>query len=317
MSRTRAGQILLIASVILALSACGGRTRERERAAALYDEGMTLYGQKQLLPACERWERALAIYRKQGLEKQAAATLKLLGSATLQAGDEDRGRTYLEQELELYKKPGMEREAADAAYLLGLLALKRDDYVRALGYLDQAQATYRAVGPPEKLAETEAAMRNLSHAVGADSGAPAASQEDERQRANAVVKEGMRLSDQRNYSGARERWEQALPVYRRLKLVEEEAGVLTLLGTQAGAIGQPAEADAYLKRALVCYRKLDSKDDVADVLYDIAAVAMSAGKSDQARRYFDQALAAYAARGNEKGIAKTRDAKQRLERLPR
>lgn len=314
---TMTGRALAIGITMLTLVACNGPARERARADGLFKEGLHLYyDQKNFSAAGERWEQSLAIYRKVGPDKNGADMLQFLGMEKALLHEEAQSRAYLEEALAAYQKLGIEKGAADTAYLLGLTVVN-GDFARSQTYLDYALAAYRELGLEKEVVKTLNAKQVVAQQAGVNAETPAASPAEERQRANALVKEGMRLSKQHDYSGARARWEHALPIYRNLGLEQEAAGVLTLLGTQAGTVGEKDQAQAYLKRALASYRSLRLEDDVADVLYDIGVVAMGAGDYGQARSYLDQALAAYKALGLKKGVAKTLDAKQRVDRLAR
>ena len=112
----------------------------------LLQDGLQRYERGDFRGAQRSWEQALGIFRRLGLEKEAADALNNLGLLAETLGDYAQARAYYEQALATYRRLGLEKEAADTLNNLGGLAQTLGDYAQARAYYEQALGVFRRLG---------------------------------------------------------------------------------------------------------------------------------------------------------------------------
>jgi tetratricopeptide (TPR) repeat protein/transcriptional regulator with XRE-family HTH domain len=239
----------------LALSrACGDR---REQARALSNRGLVdiRHGWHDL--ARERWREALVLFRELGDLLGQARVLDNLGAIDVCAGRPESAGVLLRESLALSRQAGDVVRAAEALTDLGLLALEYQQYEEAECCQRQALAIFRdqglldgetdvliglgrtllAAGQPEQAIEHLTGARRLASTTGYVE-----------MQARAAHRLGSAYLAIGDVGGARERWEEALPIYTRIAspVAEEVRALLAAhcTGDQAvsvaDAAGQPS-----------------------------------------------------------------------------
>jgi tetratricopeptide (TPR) repeat protein len=251
---------MLLMLVVFAGSAAGGTQADRSQASALFSQGMSLYQMQDYQGAIACWEKAAALFRQLGMDKEAADAANALGVVSWTLARSQQAIGDYEQALATYQKLGLEQEAANTLNNLALALCALGSYERAASYYERALAVYRKLGLGEREAD---ALNNL----------------------------GLLAATLSQHSKAAEYYEQARAAYHKLKLERKEADTLHNLGLLAWSLAQHDKARNYYQQALVTYRKLGLRKQEGDALNNLGLVAWSVAEYQQAQGYYRQALA--------------------------
>ena len=97
-----------------------------------------------------------------------------------------------------------------------------------------------------------------------------------------------------DYHGAERNWQQALQIFRQLKLRKQEAWTLDRLAVLAAIpFGDHGAAAAYFEEALTIYRQLGLKENEAATLFNLGNEMEVLGEHDKAVSYYKGALQIY------------------------
>ncbi|MDF3062716.1 MAG: hypothetical protein K0S06_2825 [Microvirga sp.] len=111
-------------------------------------------------------------------------------------------------------------------------------------------------------------------------------------KANCIQGIGLLARFRSDLNTARERLDEALPLYRNVGAVMGEANCLLILGDLAWR-SEPDTARERLQDALRLYRKIGDVLGEANCIYDIGEIALSRAEYSAARQLFEDALALY------------------------
>ncbi len=205
------------------------------------------------------FDRALALWKPEDGPQSKALTLLNYGHLNLQLGETDRAGEQLNQALALYHLAKDREHEAATLNILGILALNMGRPGEALKYL-QAALELR---PP----------RSLGRAV-------------------TLATLGVPYRQLGRLEEARRAYKEALPIFRDLGNVREEADCLGNLGRLEATVGQAKAALDHFDQALEIFRGLADPPGMARALEGEAWVLRRRGDLEAARGLMEAALTA-------------------------
>jgi non-specific serine/threonine protein kinase len=122
-------------------------------------------------------------------------------------------------------------------------------------------------------------------------------------RAQALIGAGTLAHNQGDYQRAREAFEAALGLWRRLDRPSGIATTLNHLGWLAWRLGEFAQAQSLSEEALLLHRELGNEGGVATSLNNLAWVAHYQGEFSLAERLLEECLVLHRQRGDSRNIA--------------
>lgn len=223
------------------------------RAEALVWAGNLARNQGDLVPAFERLESGLALYRELDDGRGVVRALNGLAIAENVRGDMDAARRQWEESLSIARSIGDRRNEAAVLGNLGLLARQEKDLDRTRAMLQEALTVFREVGD---LIGVGATLNNL----------------------------GVDAFDRGDLDRARELYEESLALDRELGNRRGIAQSMGNLGLIAAARGDLEEARQRLEEALRICRETGDRQSVAQHLISLAFVLHGEGRSETAAR---------------------------------
>jgi predicted ATPase/DNA-binding CsgD family transcriptional regulator/Tfp pilus assembly protein PilF len=242
------------------LSVMGGGASAPVRAKALGEAGWLAEAQGDYEQARVAHEASLKIYRRLGVERGIASSLRNLGSVAAFQGDHGRATELLEESLTLLRQWGTNTDVVRVLTSLGILAISRGEHARAVARFEEGLSLARKA---EDVRGVMVSLNNLGHAM-LLSGDP--------ERATALFEESL--------AGDRE--------------VGEAQGIarsLINLGLAALALGDHERATGLLLESLTLQRKAENKLIMVECLEVMAGVAGERGQAQRAARLWGAAQA--------------------------
>ena len=126
---------------------------------------------------------------------------------------------------------------------------------------------------------------------------------DDGQRARLHLSSGVLARDRSEYEAARARFEEALPLFRRVDNVQGEANCIFFLGDIARQRGDHDAARAQLEEALPLFRRVGDVLGEANCIQGLGEIARQRGDHDAARAQYEEALPLYRQVGDMLGEA--------------
>jgi CHAT domain-containing protein len=204
--------------------------------------------------ALQAYSDALNLRETLGDGTHVSASLRGLGSTYYIAGEYEAAKTFLQRALEAARDVGDGRSEAAVLTYLGNIAFLENDYDSALALHQGAErltnsALDRAVRQLLIAKDLAASGRHLEALATAEAVA-ASSGDSPVVLADAHTQIGRSHAANDEYSAAAEHLQQALSLYRSLRLQEGEADALNGLAVAARGAGNLPEAVAYGEAAL-------------------------------------------------------------------
>jgi predicted ATPase len=206
--------------------------------------------------ATDAFERALAIARQAGDDREIAAALMGLANEGERVGRAKETRPLLEEAVEILRRLGDEPSIARS---LGGLAWLEENYPRARALWEEQLAIRR------KLANREAV-------------------------AWAVLEVGWAAEGAGDYAAARAAYEETLAIGRELSYQRIIARALTQLGDTAVLEGNVAEAGELYEQTLPIWNEIGHKSGLVDTMRGLGDVARSRGQATRARELLSETL---------------------------
>ncbi len=249
--------------------------------------------------ARERYEAALPLYRRVGSVLGEANCIQSLGDIALARSDHDGARERYEVALPLYRRVGDVLGEANCIRSLGDIALARSDHDGARERYEAALPLYRRVGDVLGEANCIQSLGDIALARSDHDGARGATRRRCRSIAGSALCSARRLHRPRrhrarrsDHDGARERYEAALPLYRRVGDVLGEANCIQSLGDIALARSDHDGARERYEAALPLYRRVGDVLGEANCIRSLGDIALARSDQDGARERYEAALAA-------------------------
>lgn len=114
---------------------------------------------------------------------------------------------------------------------------------------------------------------------------------DRRQLADLLIERAGRQSHANDETGALKTGREALPLLRALHNDEGEGAMLAQMGLSAGALGDHRLARNYFQRALAIFKRLKKPEGVASVEINLAEDDSTAGRNVEAEKLYLDAIA--------------------------
>jgi len=204
--------------------------------------------------ALQAYSRALTLRQRAGDATHISEPLRGLGSAYYVSGEYERAENYLQQALAAARSAGDGRSQAAILTYLGNIAYLQHDFATALALHGDAEAlTNSAQGRAVRqllTAKDLTALGRHAEALATAEKIAASSIDSPILIADAHAQIGRTRVEAGDYQAATDHLQQALTLYRSLRLQEGEADALNALAMAAQGSGRTDEAVAYGEAAL-------------------------------------------------------------------
>ena len=237
-----------------------------------------LYSREGASKALPEYERALALFQKEGDRKGEAVTIGLIGNCYKKLGQHVKALDYLQRALAMKRDLGDRLEEGKTLNHIGLFYQEISDYAKALEPLNGALAIARELTDHPLEA---AALNNL----------------------------GLVYDETGDYRRSLEVYNRALELYRGSEPSEAMANTIGNIGGRHLLLGEYAEALPYYQQALEIDQKLELKPSIALDLENIGLALVGQGKNREAIQNLDRAIALAHEGGLQKVEADCRKAK--------
>lgn len=239
-----------------------------ERASALFVLARAMRRAGRTDEAGDRYEEALALFRRVGNEPREANVRNQLGNLRRVQGRLNDAAAHLEASLAIGRKLGNRAQEGIVLGNLGILHAVQGHLEHARSLFEQAIAIHREVGNRAR--------------EGVDSN-----------NLGAACRESGRFEEAKAYL------ERALAIQREAGNRREEAIVLGNLGQVTGSLGGPSnEARVLFETALMLAREVGDRHCEGDLLGNLAKVLQEQGSIDEALDRCELALDIHRATGN-------------------
>ena len=307
-SRLGAAHRLDSYEVSLALSL--GSPRMTEPARRLYammgrlPAGLRSEWADELLP--EGGRAAAELLGELGLAFDAAGRLRMLAPIREHAADEELARPFKDRLaghwLDLALEQGPKVGGPEGANAVLLLGAEWANLERVFD-LALADAPARAIDAATALTMLVRIAGLGSSRMLLDAERAAQAGGDTRRAANANESLGDIALARSDHEGARQRYEQALPLYQRVGDVRGEANCIQSLGDIALARSEHEGARQRYEKALPLYQRVGAVLGEANCIQSLGDIALRRSDHDGARQRFEQALPLYQRVGSVLGEA--------------
>lgn len=231
------------------------------RAKALGGLGYLSWSQGDFGQAKALFEESLALSRREGERREAAAALNGLGRvASYARGDHATARTFYEEALTIHRDLDDKWGVAKSLYFSGVAAAFQEDHAAAHPLLEEALEAFREVGDREGIADSVGVMGMMALSRG------------DHEEARSLVEEARTI----------------------MESLEDRPGIikaLCVLGDISLNQGKPGAAHDLYERALAILKDLEDEWWIAWCLEGVAGVAAVQGQPARAARLFGAAQA--------------------------
>ena len=286
--------------VVMCLFASTICAQDTAKAADVLVSARTLYAQEGPTKSLPEFERALALFQKEGDRKGEAITIGLIGNCYKRLGQPAKALEYLQRALTLKRELGDRREEGRTLSNLGLFYWDTGDYPKAIDYLNQASAIAKELGDRT----LEAAIHNniglvydeigdarsideFKHAIELYGSEPT------RGLSDAVGNTGGWHLLHGNYGEALRYYQQALEIDEKLKLKPSIAIDLENIGLALTGLGRSRESLETLDRAITLAHDAGLVKEEADSRKAKASALLQLSRYTEALEQYKQALQVY------------------------
>ena len=256
--------------------------------------------------ALPEYEKALALFQKEGDRKGEAVTIGLMGNAYKNLGQRAKALEFLQRALTMKRELGDRLEEAKTLNNIGFFYYQTSDYPKAIDYYNQASVVARELG--EKT--LEAAIHNNLGLAYDEIGDPRSLQEFQRAielygsepskgLADAVGNVGGWHLLHGEYSEGLRYYQQALEVDVKLKLKPSIGLDLQNIGLALTGLGRYQEAIQNLDRAITLSHDAGVVKDEADCRKAKASALLQMGRYNEALAQYNQAIQVYEKAGTD------------------
>ena len=256
--------------------------------------GLRLEWAGELLP--EGGRAAAELLGELGLAFDAAGRLRMLAPVREHAADEALAEPFKDRLaghwLNLAREQGPKVGGPEGANAVLLLGAEWANLERAFD-LALADAPARAIDAATALTMLVGIAGLGSNRMLLDAEHAAQAAGDDRRAANANESLGDIALARSDHERARQRFEQALPLYRRVGAVLGEANCILSLGDIALARTDHEGARQRYERALPLYRRVGAVLGEANCIHGLGDIALRRSDHEGARQRYEQALPLY------------------------
>ena len=246
-------------TILRYLTSLGMADNEPKIAVAYHQLGM-IAQERQQFDRAEQWYRkALEIYERLGLERDAADDYHQLGMIAQERRQFDRAEEWYRKALEIFERPGLERDAASAYHQLGNVCCLRQQFDRAEQWYRKALEIYERLGL-------------------------------ERDAVDEYHQLGIIAQERRQFDRAEEWYKKALEIYERLGLERDIADEYHQLGNVCYLRQQFDRAEEWYKKALEIFERLGLERDAATDYHQLGIIAEERQQFDRAEEWYKKAL---------------------------
>ncbi len=247
-------KILLAGLAILLTGWCGMVSGEmdEEIALQLYEEGMSLYEQREYNQALEKFETSLRLNKKLDNKEAIFTNLNNIGKIYGVLGESDKALGYYKEALRLAKEVKNKKYIANSLNNIGRIYRAKGELDKTLEYYKQALKIDREIGEKEDVG-------------------------------NDLSNIGVVYQDLGDYQKALEYYGQALKLDREM---QNKAGIvanLNNIGKIYGVLGESDKALGYYKEALRLDRETGDKTGITRGLNNIEETYKAKGEQKLSR----------------------------------
>jgi CHAT domain-containing protein/Tfp pilus assembly protein PilF len=247
----------------------GSPLAKTERASEVLAHARQIYSEEGARPALPEFEKALALFRKEGDRKGEAITTGLIGNCYKKFGEHQKALDYLQRALAMKREIGDRLEEGKTLSHLGLLYWEMGQYPPAIEHFNQAIA----IGNQLSDRILEASARNNL---------------------------GLVYDEVGEYRRSLEEYNHALDLYRGSNF---ERGIGDTIGNIGGThllLGEFSKALDYYQQALALDERNNLKPGMSLDLQNIALCYVGLGRLTEALETFDRSIKL----ANEAGLKK-------------
>jgi CHAT domain-containing protein/Tfp pilus assembly protein PilF len=218
-----------------------------------------IYSEEGARAALPEFEKALALFRKEGDRKGEAITIGLIGNCYKKFGEHQKALDYLHRALAMKREIGDRVEEGKTLSHLGLLYWEMSQYPQAIEHFNKAIAIGRELG--DRILEASA-RNNL----------------------------GLVYDELGDYRKSLDEYNRALELY---KGTDFERGISDTIGNIGGKhllLGEYAEALRYYQQSLAIDERLKLKPSICLDLENIGLCYVGLGRAQEAIQSLDRAL---------------------------
>lgn len=249
-----------------------------ETASELLTRAKQIYSEEGARAAVPEFEKALALFRKEGDRKGEAITIGLIGNCYKRLGDFPKALEHLQRALAMKRELGDRPEEGKTLSHLGLLYWEMSRYPAAIEHFNKAIAIGQELG--DRILEASA-RNNL----------------------------GLVYDERGNYRQSLDEYNRALELYKGTNF---ERGISDTIGNIGGKhllLGEYAQALTYYQQSLAIDERLNLKPAITVDLENIALCYVGLGRAQEAIQILDRALSLARAAGLKKEEADCQKAK--------
>jgi CHAT domain-containing protein/Tfp pilus assembly protein PilF len=237
----------------------GPALAKTEKASEVLAHARQMYSEEGARAALPGFEKALALFRKEGDRKGEAITMGLIGNCYKKFGDHQKALDYLERALAMKRELGDGVEEGKTLSHLGLLYWEMSQYPQAIEHFSKAIAIGHELG--DRILEASA-RNNL----------------------------GLVYDELGEYRRSLDEYNRALELY---KGTDFERGISDVIGNLGGThllLGEYAEALRYYQQSLAIDERLKLKPSICVDLENIGLCYVGLGRFEEAIQTLDRAL---------------------------
>ena len=229
------------------------------RAADVLANARKIYSQEGPAKALPEYEKALALFQKEGDPKGEAITIGLMGNAYKRLGQPVKALEFFQRALEMKRQLGDRLEEGKTLNNLGLFYWQTADYQKATESLNNALAIAKELS--DSTLESSA-LNNL----------------------------GLVYDELGNYRESLAVYNKALEIYQRGEPSEAMANTVGNIGGRHLLLGEYSQALRYYQQALGIDEKLGAKPSIALDLENIGLSLVGLGRNDEAIKTLDRGI---------------------------
>jgi len=217
-----------------------------------------LYAQEGASKALPEFEKALALFQKDGNRKSEAITIGLIGNCYKKLGQNQKALEFLQRALTMKQELGDKSEQGRTLSHLGLFYWETGDYTKALENYNNARTIANQIGD-----------RNLEAAIYNNIGL---------------------VYDEIGDPSALEQYNRAMDIYREMEPSSGKADAIGNIGGWHMLRGNYAESLRYYQQALEVDEALKLKPRIALDLQNIGLALTGLGRNQEAIQTLDRAI---------------------------